>query len=296
MANCSDNSYVIYYTNLDEGTIQIQKSALILDELDIALIGKTRLEYGEVFNENVLHVLEHFACPEEIGAEAPTPDLTIAYGTLLENPTTGQIWYNKTQEKPFVRTPFGEWRPMGTINDVAGNSGVIAHGEFLPLPISTDGYNFSVDECSWTVSPFHLPQEIDFMHCFTDPTALVTMQYRLEGEIALNDGFVNFQIIGIKNNVNLGTIDCQSVAAPTSTPVVSTTPTPTPTLTMTITPTITPTITVTATATVTPTVTATLTPSPTPTPTPTPTEAGGDFLLSEDDEVLLTEDDEPLEI
>lgn len=61
MANCSDNSYVIYYTNLDQGTIQIQKSALITDELDIALIGKTRLEYGEIFNENLLHVLEHLS-------------------------------------------------------------------------------------------------------------------------------------------------------------------------------------------------------------------------------------------
>lgn len=270
MANCSDNSYVIYYTNLDKGTIQIQKSALITDELDIALIGKTRLEYGEIFNENLLHVLEHLACPEEPGNPGH-PDLNRAYGTLLENPTTGQIWYNKTQNKPFVYTSIGTWRPLSSINDIGGNSGVIAHGQFLPLPIGQDGYNFTIDECTWTVSPFNIPSEIDFMHCFSDPVAKVTMQYRLEGQIAINDGYANYQIIGIRNNTNIGTIDCQSPQAPTSTPIGSSTPTPTPTMTVTITPTITPSVTVTATATITPTVTLSATPTTSVTPTPTNT-------------------------
>lgn len=270
MANCSDNSYVIYYTNLDQGTIQIQKSALITDELDIALIGKTRLEYGEIFNENLLHVLEHFACPEEPGNPGH-PDLNRAYGTLLENPTTGQIWYNKTQNKPFVYTSIGTWRPLSSINDIGGNSGVIAHGQFLPLPIGQDGYNFAIDECTWTVSPFNIPSEIDFMHCFSDPVAKVTMQYRLEGQIAINDGYANYQILGIRSNTNIGTIGCQSSLAPTSTPIGSPTPTPTPTMTVTITPTITPTVTVTATATITPTVTLSATPATSVTPTPTNT-------------------------
>ena len=272
MANCSDNSYVIYYTNLDKGTIQIQKSALITDELDIALIGKTRLEYGEIFNENLLHLLEHFACPEAPG-NSGVPDLAVAYGTLLEHPTIGQIWYNKTQNKPFIYSSSEEWTPIGSINDVAGNSGVIAHGQFLPMPIASDGYNFSIDECVWTVSPFSIPQEIDFMHCFSDPVARVTMQYRFEGQTALNDGFVNYQIIGIRSNTNLGEIDCQSSQAPTSTPAVSATPTPTPSQTVSVTPTLTPTMTVTATATLTPTPAPSGTPgaSLTPTPTMTPT-------------------------
>lgn len=272
MANCADNAYVIYYTNLDKGTIQIQKSALITDELDIALIGKTRLEYGEIFNENILHVLEHFACPEETGNPG-NPDLNRAFGNLLENPTVGQIWYNKTQNKPFVYTSLGTWRALSNINDIGGNSGVIAHGQFLPMPIGQDGYNFSIDECTWTVSPFSIPSEIDFMHCFSDPVAKVTMQYRLEGQLGLNDGYVNYQILGIRNNTNLGQIDCQSSQAPTSTPIGSPTPTPTPTVTITITPTITPTVTVTATATITPTPGASSTPAASVTPTPTNTPA-----------------------
>ncbi|QDJ96412.1 hypothetical protein Xoosp13_226 [Xanthomonas phage Xoo-sp13] len=269
MANCADNSYVIYYTNLDKGTIQIQKSALITDQLDIALIGKTRLEYGEIFNENILHVLEHYACPEEPGNPG-TPNLNTAFGNLLENPTTGQIWYNSTQNKPFVRTSLGTWRALSTVNDVAGNSGVIGHGQFIPMPISSDGYNFSLDECAWTVSPFNLPQEVDFVHCFSDPIARVTMQFRFEGQTALNNGFANYQIIGIRDNENRGTIGCQSGAAPTSTPVATATPTPTRSATPTITPTITPTFTVTPT----PTVTRTITPSPTREASPTPSPTG----------------------
>lgn len=280
MANCADNSYVIYYTDLDKGTIQIQKSALILGELDIALIGKTRLEYGEIFNENLLHVLEHFACPEQSGNPG-VPNYSKALGTLLENPTEGQIWYNKTQSRPHVWDGT-IWQPLATLNDVAGNSGVIAHGQTLPMPISSDGYTFTLDECTWVVSPYNIPSEIDFMHCFTDPLAVVTMQFRFEGDTGLNNGFANYQILGIRDNVNLGEIDCQSVAAPTATPVNSPTPTPTVTASITITPTITPTMTVTATATLTPTPTATVTPtiSVTPsvtgtsgaTPTPTPTQ------------------------
>lgn len=278
MANCADNSYVIYYTNLDQGSIQIQKSALIVDELDIALIGKTRLEYGEIFNENTLHLLENFACPES--AEG-VPDYSVAYGNLLENPTIGQIWYNKTQEKPFVYSVNDTWIPLGTMNDVAGNSGVIFNDEFLPLPLASDGYVFDYDECAWVVSPFHLPDEIDFMHCFTfaeDGGYKVKMEYRITGQLTLNPGYVNYQIIGIRNNENLGEIECQSIIAPTSTPVVSPTSTPMITPTPSITPSFTPTVTVTPTTTLTPTPTGTPTPGVSATPpasaTPTPAASG----------------------
>ena len=60
MINCSDNTYYIYYTDASSGAIAIPiaKSSLIQD-IDVTLVGKTRLEYGEVFNENMLHLLEH---------------------------------------------------------------------------------------------------------------------------------------------------------------------------------------------------------------------------------------------
>lgn len=48
MINCSDNTYVIFYTDTASGAISIPKSALDQETLDIALVGKTRLEYGEM--------------------------------------------------------------------------------------------------------------------------------------------------------------------------------------------------------------------------------------------------------
>lgn len=278
MANCEDNSYIIYYTNLDKGTIQLQKSALETDRMDIALIGKTRLEYGEVFNENILHLLENFAAPA-VGTGDPRPDTSKTTGTLLDKPIAGQIWYNKTQQIPSVYGSDNQWRQFGSTSDAGGNSGVLAHGEYLPMPIADDGYNFAIDECAWNVSPFHIPEEVDFIHCFADPVGRVTMQYRLEGDVNLRSGFANYQIIGIRGNTNLGTIDCQSGPAPTTTPMPSTTPTPMVTPTHSPTPSITPSVTVTMTPNITPTITPTVTlsvslsvtPTPTAEPTVTPT-------------------------
>jgi hypothetical protein len=274
MANCEDNSYIIYYTDLDKGTIQIQKSELISDKLDIALIGKTRLEYGEVFNENLLHLLENFAAPA-IGLGNPEPDLSKTYNRLLSRPVEGQVWYNKTDQNPYVFTETNGWKTFGNINDVAGNSGVIQNKQYLPSVISIDGYNFALEECAFTVSPFHIPSEIDFVHCFVEPTGRVRMEYRIEGTLEIiEDGFANYAIIGIRDNTNKGDAnptDCQSGIAPTPTPVPSTTPTPTVSTTISPTPMVTPSTTVTLTPEPTPTVTPTITLSVSLSVTPTPT-------------------------
>lgn len=234
MANCADNSYTIYYTNLDSGSIQIRKSALITDEFDIALIGKTRLEYGEIFNENLLHVLEHFAV-EEDGLNPGNPDLALTFGDLLSHPTTGQIWYNKTQERPFIYID-GSWVVLASLNDAGGNSGVIAHGEQIPLPVKPNGDAFDESECVWTVSPFFIDSEFDFFICTTDVSRNVTAQYRLQGTTVISNGFANFQIVGITENGNIGVIGCAPGPTPTPTPGISASASPVPTPTPTPTP------------------------------------------------------------
>ena len=176
------------------------------DELDIALIGKSRLEYGEIFNENILHLLENFACPE---GSPGVPDSSIAFGNLLEHPTVGQVWYNKTQKKPFVYTETFGWTPISSMEDVAGNSGVLLDGEFIPQPISRDGYQFKVDECVWNVSPHYIPEEFDFLHVEgvkegVDDLVRIRMEYRALGDTSLSQGYANYQILGIRNHVNAG--------------------------------------------------------------------------------------------
>jgi hypothetical protein len=271
MASCNVNAYVVRFTDPANGTITVGKNALITDEADIAFPGKSRLEYGKIFNENVVHILENFACPEDT-SNPGFPDYSLAYGELLERPVYGQFWYNSTQKRLFFWNGT-IWVAISRMDDVAGNSGVISHGENIPLPISSvTGYEFTVDECVFFVSPFYMPDEPDYFICTVDNAGLVTSQYRLLGEGTLIDACANYMVLGIRNNVDIGTIDCAAVppATPTPTPTVTPTITPSPSLSVGATPS--------ATATVTPTVTPTIgvspseTPTPTPTPTVTPTE------------------------
>lgn len=280
--NCSDNIYVIKYTDPAKGTITVTKSSLVTNLLDITLVGKTRREYGEVFNENILHLLEGFACPENLSTPG-IPDYTIAFGELLQRPSIGQRWYNSTQKRTTIYNG-SVFVPLSLDSDVAGVSGVIASGHYLPLPVGVDGRIFTYQECSWCVSPFSFIDgstygEIEYMNCTTTSGGLVTAQYRFVGESSLRNGLANYMIIGLKGNNNLGALGVTPYPVPSATPGISPTPTPThtvtPSVTPPVTPTVTPTVSVTATISPTPSVTPTIGGSPTPTatrtPTPTPT-------------------------
>lgn len=204
MANCSDNSYFLKHTDSNKEQIAVPKTALITDVFDIALVGKTRLEYGEIFNENVLHLLENFACPSVDDADnSNVPDTSVAFGTLLQNPTEGQMWYNSLTNIPHFYDGT-QWIPLLRQDHVAGNYGVIAHGSTLPQPTNSDGYTFDFDECSWIVTPFYYSDSITFMRCYTDDAGVVTMQYEIDNSGTLTDGLANYQIIGIKGNANAG--------------------------------------------------------------------------------------------
>ncbi len=276
MANCSDNVYVIKYTDKSKGTITITKSSLVTNLVDIALVGKSRLDYGEVFNENILHLLENFACPAS-SADPDAPDTVAAFGTVLSNPIGGQKWYNSTAKRLYVyNSTQGVWVPQSKQGDVAANSGIIAHASFLPRPVGKDGYVFPYSECNFVVSQHsskstatdsYLPAntEIDYMRCFVSANGQVTMQFRYSGESALRDGYANYQIIGIRGEANTPLVSLAPYVVPSPTPGVSATATPTPTPSSTVTPTPTPT------HSNTPAETTAVSPTPTRTPTPTPT-------------------------
>jgi hypothetical protein len=197
MATCSDKTYLLKHTDLSKANLAVPKSSLITGVYDIAIVGKTRLNYGEIFNENVLHILENFSCPED-GSTPDTPDLSIAYGDLLENPIEGQTWYNSTSKRFYVYNGV-QWKAISNQSDVAGNYGVIAHGQSLPQPVNNDGYVFPYSECSFVVSPFAFLHRADGMTCEVDSNGVVTMTYT-DGSTGLpTSGYANYQIIGIKS-------------------------------------------------------------------------------------------------
>lgn len=272
--------YQVYYTKEDKTPIIVPRSSVVTTSGDIVYIGKNRLEYGEVFNENVLHLLEHYAAPEDPN-KAGFPLLSGVIAPLLSKPTAGQIWYNKTKGSPAVWNGIS-WIGFEQNDTVSGNSGVVLHGQQLPRPVSVDGYTYDYSECSWVVSPFGFsePERIIFLSCYTDSQAVVNMQYRRAGNPALINGYATYQIIGIRDTKNHG-VPFPTPNVPGLTPTPTVTPTVTPSRTPGVSPTVTPTVTrtpgQTRSATPTPTVTRTETPVPsitrtnTPTPTPTPT-------------------------
>lgn len=87
-----------YRVNYSDNT----KNAIIVNDgtadtsTSITLIGKNYTRFGEVLNENLLHLLENFA-----GATAPS------------NPTEGQLWYD-TANSYLMLYDNGQWYPIGS--------------------------------------------------------------------------------------------------------------------------------------------------------------------------------------
>lgn len=278
MINCADNTYYIYYTDAATGAIAIPiaKSDLV-QTYDVTLVGKTRPEYGEILNQNILNLLEHFASPSEL---TTTPDLTETYANLLSNPVVGQLWYNSTNGSISVceqSTPSVIWTRISDLNDVAGNAGVLSDGEYIPLPISQSGYEFKQEECVWSVSPYCLNNTLNIISVDVgDVDRQVRCRFMTpSGEVF---GLASYLILGIRDQAAPTQLnfECPPV---TPTPTPSITPSigasPTPMATPTITPTHTPPVTATHTPAVTPSVSLSagvpVTPTPTATAPVTPT-------------------------
>jgi hypothetical protein len=290
VAFTNNGVYVISYTDVVKGTISIPKEALIADRLDVTLIGKSRLEYGELFDDNVLHLMENFASyqdPSPAISGTIQPDLSQATAPMLQNPTEGQFWYNKgknngiagvdtTHRGLYCLDSSNKWNPIKLRGDIAGNSGIIAHGQQIPLP---DGIN-SYAECSWFVSPQYVDGQSNYIACYADGNANVTALYRPITSPVPQYGLANYIIIGNKSSSThyepvvsvTPTLTPAIVLSLTPTITPSATPTPAPAASPTPTPTVAPSSTpaATATRTITPTVTRTITPTVTPSPTPSP--------------------------
>lgn len=260
-------NYDVNYTDSTKTPIEVTSEEELTSGTDVHFFGRAFLEYGEQLNENLLHILENFACPE-LALDPGNPDTTESINELLSEPTPGQWWYNTTTGTMYYWDG-SIWMPLGNRNDYAANWGQIADGGQLPRPVSAStGYIFPYSECIWSVAPANFAGHFDWMGCSTDSLANVTMKYRYPGYTEATSGIVNYLIIGIKGNQNNGVTPIP-VPSPSPSAGAPPTPTPSPTPTVTITPSITPTISVTPS--ITPSTGASQTPTPTRTPTPTPT-------------------------
>lgn len=187
------------------------KSAIAVPETEIdtstalKLLGRKRVAYGSDLNENLLRLLESFACPQDT-SPTPQPDTSQATDNMFDNPVEGQLWYNSTPTKEALYVYTGsQWLVQYTFGDIAANWGLIADGGQILTPVAPNGRTFTYNECCWIVSPYGYPNTIDYMQCYTDDNGVVTMKYSLEGDATIIGGYANYLIIGIPGNVNLGT-------------------------------------------------------------------------------------------
>lgn len=259
------SNYNIKYTDNTKPTIDIVEGDVNNTTTDIHLFGRTKLEYGQELNENLLHLLENFAAPELTGSSefSSNPDfLNATYNKLLSHPIKGELWFNTTRKR-FYFWNGANWFPISNRDDYAANWGLIADGYPLPKPVSSStGRVFEYNECIWSVAPANINGKVDYTVWATDANANVVAKYRYSGSSDLHPGVVNYLIIGIAGNVNQGTSVSPPIPTPTPTPAV----TPSATFDPMVTPS--PTASVTPTVTVTPTLTASVTPTVTVTPTP----------------------------
>jgi hypothetical protein len=263
------SDYAVKFTDTNKTPITVSDDTETNGGLDIQLFGRGFLEYGEELDETLLHLLENFACPED-SSNAGNPNIGVATGVLLSNPTQGQLWYNSSRKR-FYQWDGTQWNMLASNRDYAANWGQVSHGTQLPPPIAADGYEFPYSECIWIVSPGGFAGRFNYYYCSTDNVATAQMQYHLIGnDNVLTDGFVNYLIIGIRGGTNADGDYTQTVQ-----PFVPVVPSPTPTITPTVTPAIgaSPTPTVSVTPPNTPTPTPTFTPSPTRVASPTPTHS-----------------------
>jgi hypothetical protein len=279
--------YNVRFTDTNKLALTVEQDSERLQGIDLVLFGRSLLEYGEQLNENMLRLLENFACPESVSSAGflGYPDSSLANDTLTE-PVAGQLWYNTTR-KGLYQHDGTRWNKLASGSDYAANWGQVADGQLLPMPVASDGYVFSYDECVWVVSPAGHAGRFDYMIATTDAATKVNMKYRQLGTNNLTSGNVNYLIVGIRGNTNGGLASYSQVGVPGITPTptpspAAPTPTPSAGATQTPTPTVTPTITVSPsmaaptptpapTSSGTPTPTAAASPTPTRTPTPTPT-------------------------
>jgi hypothetical protein len=295
--------YTISFTNKNTTPIVVQDDT-INQQLDITLFGLSETPYGQLLQENFLHLLEHFALPSN-PSDSSAPNTSEAIEGLLQNPISGELWYNKNNSTLYVFNGTN-WFPLARADQVAANWGVIANGSQIPLPSTPlDGVPFQYSDCVWIVSPFNYPQNISFLNCSTDNNANVTVEYIYSNDSTNTTqyGYANYLILAIKGNQNYirppqpSTTPSPTVAAsptqiipptppitPSITPSSGAPPTPTPAASPSSTPAAspaapTPTPSSTATMTVTPTMTQSPYSSPRPTPTITPTPSSN-FIQS----------------
>ena len=189
------------YSATDPATfIEVDLGGINSTATDLSFVGRTR-EYGEIYNENILRLLENFDSPEV--EDTRTQSVYHAVPEVLVNPTNGQTWFNSTRKINYVYFR-GRWIPNAYTGHVASNWGTVTSGTALPRPIGESGYVFPYEECAWIIAPAVITEETKGISCSVNPsTGIVTATFTDQSNVA-KPMEVFYQIIGVRGNDALG--------------------------------------------------------------------------------------------
>lgn len=123
-------NYFITFADTNE-TGFVLPSDTIDERFGLQFVGRSKLNYGEASNQNILSLLENFASPEGSPGE---PDPSV-FGP--EGPTAGQLWYNTTDQLVYVFDGTS-WSVLATDTVVTGfdDSNVDSSQELLLIKSS----------------------------------------------------------------------------------------------------------------------------------------------------------------
>ena len=183
-----------YEVRKSDGTLitTIEDGTLDRDSTSIGFIGKRFADYGLVYNENQLHLLEHFA-----NTTPPT------------NPITGQIWFDSTPGinalNVFINETIG-WRLL-TFSEDLTNSQINNNVNFNnSVTFNSD----SVSNSLFTFSgPVNFEDEINFNTSniegsptfFGSPVFQGTVTF--DGSVVFNNTFNFTELANFENNVEM---------------------------------------------------------------------------------------------
>ncbi len=206
-----NRGYSVKYTDNTIPEIKIPRRVFVEDILDINLIGKRTLEYGEELNENTLHLLEHFSCPS-INDQEDVPDPDFKLSSVLNNPTLGQLWYNNTG-KYLCQWNGYQWVKFVRYGDISGNSGFLFDGEHIPIPKNRYGEPADISNCNIHVNPAWFMDRINKYECFVDSDGKLDCKYLPQNASQWKSTFATYIVL------------CDSINS--IPPVITPTPTPT---------------------------------------------------------------------
>ncbi len=218
------SKYVVNFTNKNKTPIIIEDDH-VDTSTDLMLLGRAKIHYGADLNQSLLSLLQKFSCPEDT-SNPGFPNTVLSQGKLI-NPIVGQIWYNSTQQAPYIWNG-SYWENIFSEASMSTNWGIISDGQQIPQPMDSEGNTFNYTECVWIVSPFTINGELEAYTLETNINAVVTYTITPIGGAPITgaSNLVNYLIIGIKNNVNNGALS--PVITPSPTPTTSVTPSVTP--------------------------------------------------------------------